>query len=110
MNTYKWSITSISTLPCPPAPIENCVISARYIVTASNKNTTVSIDGSIKFLASTEGDLTPYANLTEKQVLGWIKSEPNLVTNIESNLDGQIDAILNPAIAPEETPLPWKVK
>jgi hypothetical protein len=110
MINYVWKITAISTLPSPPAPIEDCAIEAKYSVTASSNDITVSIDGSIKFSIPEDGQLIPYADLTEKQVLEWIQSEPNLVTNIESNLNGQIDAILNPPIVPEITPLPWASK
>ena len=108
MNTYKWTITSMSTLPSPPAPINECAVMARYTVTATNPdNLTASIDGTVQFSIPTSGDLTPYADLTEEQVLGWIQSEPNLVINTEANLDGQISSQITAPIVPEVTQLPW---
>jgi hypothetical protein len=110
MNQYVWKVTSLETLPTPIAPINNFAVLAKYTVTATSDTKspiTVSFDGLSQFSIPSEGDLTPYADLTEKQVLSWIQSEPNLVINIQANLDGQINSILNPPIAPSETPLPW---
>jgi len=112
MNTYVWTITSMSTLPSPPAPVADCVVATQYTVTASNGDTppvTASIGGSAQFPLPTDenGNYTPYADLTEEQVLGWIQSEPNLVINTQANLDGQIASQINPPITPEVTPLPW---
>ena len=111
MNTYVWTITSMSTLPSPPAPINECAVMAQYTVIASNGDTTpvtASIGGSAQFSIPPDADgLTPYADLTEEQVLSWIQSEPNLVENTQANLDGQIQSQITPPITPEVTPLPW---
>jgi len=112
MNTYKWTITSMSTLPSPPAPVNEYVVLAQYTVTASNgakRLVTAKISGSAQFTVPTneDGNYTPYADLTEEQVLGWIQAEPNLVINTEANLDGQIKSQISPPVSPESTPLPW---
>ena len=112
MNTYLWTITSMSTLPSPPAPVNEYVVLAQYTVTASNGATplvTAEIGGSAQFsVPTTENtDYTPYANLTEKQVLSWIQSEPNLVENTQANLDGQIQSQVTPPVSPTAQPLPW---
>jgi hypothetical protein len=111
MNQYVWKITSLSTLPNPPAPIVDCAILAKYTVTATSDDVppiTASIDGSTQFSIPTEGEFTPYADLTEEQVLGWIQAEPNLVINTQANLDGQIESQISPPVTPSETPLPWQ--
>jgi hypothetical protein len=111
MNTYLWTVTSIYTLPKPPAPIEDCAVLAQYTVFATNNATppvTAEINNSSQFsIPNDTKNLTPYDNLTEEQVLSWIQSEPNLVINIQANLDGQIANKINPPINPELTPLPW---
>ena len=112
MNTYLWTITSMSTLPSPPAPVNEYVVLAQYTVTASNGATSpviAEIGGSAQFTVpqTQNTDNTPYADLTEKQVLGWIQSEPNLVENTQANLDGQIQSQITPPITPAVTPLPW---
>jgi hypothetical protein len=113
MNTYQWKVISLSTLPSPPAPINDFAILARYLVTATSEGKSpisVSIDGLSQFSIPTSGELTPYENLTEEQVISWIQAESNLVINIQENLDGQIDSILNPPIIATETSLPWETK
>jgi hypothetical protein len=110
MNTYLWKVTSISTLPSPPAPIDKCAVIVEYKVTATSKGespVTASINGFSQFSLPVGENLTPYADLTEEQVISWIQSEPNLIENVQANLDGQIDSKINPPIAPELTPLPW---
>jgi hypothetical protein len=114
MNTYKWTIISLSTLPSPPAPIDKCAVFAEYTVIATNKDNplvTALINNSVQFDMPTKTDnLIPFKNLTEEQVLSWIQAEPNLVDSIQANLDGQIDFVLNPPISAIETPLPWASK
>jgi hypothetical protein len=99
------------TLSKPPAPIEDCAVSANYTVTATNNANpliTAKFNASAQFPFPTNTkNITPYEELTEEQVLGWIQSEPNLVINIQANLDGQIESQIKPPIVPEVTPLPW---
>jgi hypothetical protein len=112
MNTYKWTILSLSTLPSPPAPIENCAIMAQYVVRAINEENstlTASISGLAQFsIPENNENLTPFKNLTEEQVIEWIQSDADLVENIKANLDGQIEGQINPPILPTEVPLPWE--
>jgi hypothetical protein len=111
MNTYKWKITALGTLPNPPAPIENCAILVQYVVMGINNENpliTVEINGSSEFtLPTTNENLIPYAELTEEQVLNWVQSEPNLVDSFYKNIDDQIDLLINALILPKITPLPW---
>ena len=41
MNTYTWTVTALSTLPSPPAPINEYVVMANYTVTGTNATITV---------------------------------------------------------------------
>jgi len=106
-NTYTWTITSMSTLPSPPAPINEYVVLAQYLVTGTDGTNTASIAGSSQFTIDTTATPTPYAQLTQAQVLGWIQAEPNLVTNTQACIDGQIASMVTPPISPSNTPLPW---
>lgn len=50
---------------------------------------------------------TPYADLTQDQVIGWVKDAmgPEQVASIEANVEKQVqDAMNPPVVAP---PLPW---
>jgi hypothetical protein len=113
MTNYTWKITSISTLPSPPAPINEYVVNVGYTVTATDGTHTVSTQGNSQFeipttnLDGTPTTYTPFSQLTEAIVLGWVQSQQNVVINTQANLDGQIDSIINPPVTPSITPLPW---
>jgi hypothetical protein len=50
---------------------------------------------------------TPYADLTQDQVIGWVQDAmgPEQVASIEANVETQVqDAMNPPVVAP---PLPW---
>jgi hypothetical protein len=103
---YKWTVTALSTMP---TPTPDYVVMAQYSVTATDGTNTVVTSGISQFSVNPEQtDFVPYTDLTEEIVLGWIKSEPNLVVNIQANLDGQIESIVNPPVTPQNTPLPWR--
>ena len=109
MNKYTWSITAMFTLP---EPINNSVIRAEYLVTATNEDQSITalMEGVSQFQISLDpSNLTPYKDLTEQQVLNWVQSEPNLVTNIQANLDAQIEDLIKPPIVPTFTQLPWSI-
>ena len=113
MNTYIWTVTTMATMPCPPAPVNEYAVLANYTVTATDGINIVDFQSQAQFLieqtVDDNGELTytPYADLTEQQVIGWIQAEPNLVVDIETNLDNQLYVINNPPITPTITPLPW---
>lgn len=50
-------------------------------------------------------DFTPYNQLTEQQVLNWVWSNGTPKAMVEFNLQGKIDAQINPPVV--TPPLPW---
>lgn len=52
-----------------------------------------------------EGTFTPYDQLTQEQVLGWVWASNVNKTQIEANIQEQIDNQINPPIV--QLPLPW---
>ena len=105
MTTYTWTVTSIYTMP---DPIPDYVVLANYNVVGTQGDIVASTQGSAQFSVNPDQvDYIPYADLTETIVLDWIQAEQNLVLNMEANIQGQIDSILNPPVALQNTPLPW---
>ena len=104
-TTYVWTVTALSTMP---TPTPDYVVMAQYSVTGTDGTNTVVTGGVSQFSVNPkQTDFVPYADLTEAIVLSWIQSEPNLVVNIQANLDGQIESIVYPPVSPKNTPLPW---
>ena len=57
----------------------------------------------------TGGTFTPYDQLTEDQVVGWIQSAlgENVISQIYASIDAQVNNIQNPPPTPQPQPLPW---
>jgi len=106
-TTHTWKITSMSVLPEQDGETD-VVVFASYEVTGIQDQTTASIDG-IQQFTYTGGEFTPYEDLTEEQVVGWIQSVlgDNGINSIYSCIDGQINSTLNPPPTPHPEPLPW---
>ena len=76
------------------------VTTAHWTVTATDGDFSASAYGSAGF----SGELTtPYEELTEAQVLGWVWEQIDKA-EVESNLAAQINAQKNPVSA---TGVPW---
>ena len=99
---------NISQLDCVPQAPEG----ADYVVTAHWQ--CMGVDGvysgqvySTTSFAVVEGAFTPYADLTQDQVLGWIWDNGVDKDATEAAVEGQIEAQINPPIV--APPLPWSV-
>jgi hypothetical protein len=108
-NTYTWSIPkkgliTMSTLNGQ----SNVVVLVRYTVTGTDGTHTFSINDTVNIDYTSGAPFTPFANLTETQVLEWIKaSDSNLENNIQAQIDARIANAVNPPIAPTPVDLPW---
>lgn len=103
--TYTWSIDRMYTMPTPQPEF---VVNVTWTLTGTDGTNTASIGGNSEF--SQEGDTyTPYADLTETQVLGWVQDQlgENGIANYQANVDGQINSMINPPVTPTNEPLPW---
>tara|TARA_R110000765_G_scaffold418725_1_gene522416 strand:- start:6 stop:287 length:282 start_codon:yes stop_codon:yes gene_type:complete len=92
-----------------PTPELDFVVNVIWTLTGTDGTNTASIDGNTR-KAQVEGDdFTPYADLTETQVLSWVQDDlgENGISNYEANVDGQINSIVNPPVSPTVEPLPW---
>lgn len=85
---------------------DGCVYTVHYTVDAKDDTYTAGAYGSIG-LERPEGDLIPFADLTEATVIGWVKAQfgPDKVTEIESALQRQLDEQRQPTTA---LGLPWQ--
>ena len=102
--TYQ---TTIKSMYCVQSPEPDYVVNVIFEVSGDDgQGHTASIGGNCQF-AYTEGQqITPYANLTQAIVLGWI-NEAGVLPNLEANIDGQIASMVNPPVSPQNTALPW---
>ena len=101
MTTFTTTINAMYTLDTPEPGF---VVNLLWKVTGVDGQYTASIDGNSQFTVQ-EGTFTPYPQLTESQVIGWIP--PEQIASAQACVQGQIDSMINPPVSPQNTPLPW---
>jgi hypothetical protein len=103
MTTFTTRITSMYTLNTPEP---DYVVNVLYEVTGVDGTHTASIGGNTQFSsADQEGAITPYADLTEAIVIGWIPE--SAIASAQACVQGQIDSMITPPVSPANTTLPW---
>ena len=107
MTTFTWIVKQLLTQTIDGE--QNYVVIANYDVVGVDGEYSSSISDSAKFSTDNVDNFTPYDELTNDIVVGWIKSVlgPDTVANYEESIQGQIDAQINPPVTPQNTPLPW---
>jgi hypothetical protein len=107
MTTFVWTVNSLSTLPVVDGQTD-VVVTAMYTVTATEAAVVVATHNMQRF-TYTGSAFTPFNQLTEDQVIGWIQAEltPVGVDNLLFSLVGQINSIVTPPVIPLPQPLPW---
>ena len=100
-STFTTTINAMYTLDTPDPGF---VVNVLWTVTGVDGQYTASIDGNSQFTVQ-EGTFTPYPQLTESQVIGWIP--PEQIASAQANVQGQIDSMITPPVSPANTPLPW---
>jgi hypothetical protein len=93
---FTWSVVQMDRKSA-----DGFVTTVHYNVSAVDGEFTASTYGTVGF--AEEGAFTPYSQLTEAVVVGWVKDSLGQET-VEEALAAQIEAQKNPV---QETGLPW---
>jgi len=105
MTTFTTTITSMRIMPQLDGQTD-VVVNAQFLVSGVDGDITAEIGGNQQFtITPDDTNFTPYANLTQAQVIGWIDLQT--ITNLQACVQGQIDSIKNPPVSPQVAPLPW---
>jgi len=105
MTTFTTTITAMYTLPQSEGQTD-VVVTAQYEVTGVDGSYTANIAGSQQFTLSPDSaGFTPYASLTEAQVIGWLS--PEAIASCQACVQGQIDSMITPPVSPASQALPW---
>jgi hypothetical protein len=107
MTTYTWNVTALYTETIDGE--QNYVVIANYEVVGVDGTYTASLSNIARFSTENVDNFTPYEDLTNEIVIGWIQAELGVdgVSNLEACIQGQIDSQINPPTVPQNTPLPW---
>jgi hypothetical protein len=100
-TNYSWKIAQLER-----ETSDGYVYTAHYTVDANDGTYSAGAYGSIGFQRPEEEDLIPFADLTEKIVIGWVQDAlgDEKVAEVEAALQGQLDEQRNPTKA---AGVPW---
>jgi hypothetical protein len=101
--TILWLIERLLTKPVE-GTLTDVVITADWRCNGTQESYSGTCYGSCSF-APPSGSFTPYADLTEQQVLDWCYANGVDKTAIEANVTAQIENQINPPVV--SLPLPW---
>ena len=93
---FTWSVVQMNRQVA-----DGFVTTVHYNVSAVDGEFTASTYGTVGY--TEEGAFTPYSQLTEAVVVGWVQTSLGKDT-VETALVAQIDALKNPV---SESGLPW---
>lgn len=113
-NNYNWSIISMNSYPEYESQQNvvfqvywSCTGVSPQVSSSTNQSYEATVNGlsSVTYEAGTP--FTPYSQLTQNQVIGWVQSSLGTqgVLDVQSSCDQQINNQTNPP--PQTLPLPW---
>ena len=103
MTTITWIIEAMDCKP-QEGDLTDVVITAHWRCNGTDGTYSGTVYGTCSF-GQPKGDFTPYADLTQEQVLGWCWANGVDKFETEVNVVNQIDNQVNPPII--TPPLPW---
>ena len=103
MATYTWTIQSMPAYP-QEAGQTDVVFQVNWQCNANDNGYSANSLGSVPVAYAAGSPYTPYDQLTQEQVWGWINPSIDR-PEIEANLQAMIDAQKNPPVV--TPPLPW---
>jgi hypothetical protein len=102
MTTITWSITAMNCSTTEQNP--DTVIVCHWTCAGTDGTYNASVYSTCS-VPSPTGSFTPYSELTQEQVLGWVWANGVDQTSTEAAVEAQIQAQINPPVV---TPaLPW---
>lgn len=102
--TINWEIQWMKSTPTTATPPE-FVVEVGWICTGEQDGFTASVYSTCSFTEPGGESFTPYNQLTEQQVLGWIWANGVDKDATEAAVQQNIDNQINPPIV--QPPLPW---
>ena len=95
---YNWTINQMDRLTS-----DGFVVTVHYSVTATDGEYSTYTYGTVGYTQQPDEQYTPYAELTEAQVVGWVQESLGKDT-VEASLANQIKALKNPT---QVSGMPW---
>ena len=107
MATFNWIVTAMDCYPQADGETDVVVV-VHWTCAGTQVENGTTYNASVYSTCSVPaptGTFTPYADLTQDQVLGWIWANGVDQTATEAAVQTQIDNLINPPVV--SPPLPW---
>ena len=104
MSEIVWTISRIDCLPSTEEG-DDFATTAYWLCRGSEGAYTTSLNGTASFPVVQGEEFTPYSELTEDQVLGWVWVNGVDKEAIEAEIQNVLDNLVNPPVV--VLPLPW---
>jgi len=107
--TFTWSVPANGVATITHAGRADTVVQVRYTITATDGTHTHSIGGVAQLKPSEDGTFIPFENLTQDQVIEWVKASmrPEDKRHYELGLTRALELKANPPPRPVIKPAPW---
>jgi hypothetical protein len=104
--SYNWTVSALDCYPEYEGH-KDVVFTAHWRLDGTDGEYTAGVYGTVGLTLDPEAPYTPFADLTEAQVIGWVKDAlgEEQVSSYEENVANQIAALVNPPVV--TPPLPW---
>lgn len=105
-TTFTWRINSLLTKPQISGDF---VVTAYFTVVGKDDKNAAIIQSSQSFSYVSNDPYIPFNDLTEAEVLSWIKDslKPSGVANLQDNVQKQLDTLTNAPAPLQNQSLPW---
>lgn len=106
MTINTWAVVQMEAYPERNGKVD-VVFTVHWTLTGSEAGFVGTVYGAQGVTVDPNAPFTPYANLTQEQVVGWVKAAMGAehVTALEASVANQINEQIAPsAVTP---PLPW---
>lgn len=104
--TNTWSVVSLDCYPELDGETD-VVFTCHWVLSGTDGTYAGSVYGSVGVTIDPDAPFTPYASLTQAQVIGWVQDAlgEEQVAAYEANVAQQIENQINPPVV--TPPLPW---
>ena len=103
-TTTTWTVTAMDCYPQEDGNTD-VVFTVHWTCAGTDGTYNASVYSTCSVPTPTGSSFTPYADLTQEQVLGWIWANGVDQSATEAAVDQQIQAQINPPVV--TPPLPW---
>ena len=104
--TNVWSVVQLNCYPELDGETD-VVFTCHWVLSATDGTYAGSVYGSVGVTLNPDAPFTPYASLTQAQVIGWVQDAlgEEQVASYEANVAQQIEDQIDPPVV--TPPLPW---